>query len=118
MAATAHAINWEQTGYQQGTTRTARDCPYNKMPPVSRSQSLRHVLNACPVSLTDRYTWRHNSVLKELVTTLQGWYSTLEAAVTIRVSLSPDVLEGGTHTTLHPDILPTYLLPGITIPWR
>ncbi|KAI8522127.1 hypothetical protein Bbelb_018810 [Branchiostoma belcheri] len=40
------------------------------------------------LSLTDGYTWRHNSVLKELVTTLQGWYSTLEAAVTKRHLLS------------------------------
>ncbi|KAI8487950.1 hypothetical protein Bbelb_343980 [Branchiostoma belcheri] len=58
------------------------------------------------------------SVLKELVTTLQGWYSTLEAPVTIRCDLSPDVLEGGTHTTVPPDILPTYLVPDITIPWK
>ncbi|KAI8496796.1 hypothetical protein Bbelb_254510 [Branchiostoma belcheri] len=56
-------------------TRTGQPGPLGK-----GHQSLRHVLNACPVSLTDRYTWRHNSVLKELVTTLQGWYLTLEAA--------------------------------------
>ncbi|KAI8517754.1 hypothetical protein Bbelb_037710 [Branchiostoma belcheri] len=35
-------------------------------------QSLRHVLNACPVALMDRDTWRHNSVLKELVITPAG----------------------------------------------
>jgi len=37
-----------------------------KCPLCKGHQSLRHVLNACPVALTDRYTWRHNSVLKEL----------------------------------------------------
>ncbi|KAI8514519.1 hypothetical protein Bbelb_071100 [Branchiostoma belcheri] len=70
-------------------TRTGQPGPLGK-----GHQSLRHVLNACPVSLTDRYTWRHNSVLNELVTTLQGWYLTLEAAVTIRFGLGPGVLEG------------------------
>ncbi|XP_035669036.1 uncharacterized protein LOC118411108 [Branchiostoma floridae] len=56
-----------------------------KCPLCQGHQTLRHVLNACPVALTARYTWRHNSVLKELVTTLQGWYSLSEPPVTIRI---------------------------------
>ncbi|KAI8498171.1 hypothetical protein Bbelb_241150 [Branchiostoma belcheri] len=79
-------------------------------------QTLRHVLNSCPVALRDtRYTWRHNSVLKELVTTLQQWYSKSGQQVVIRCDLSRESPEVGTHTTIPPDVLPTSLVPDITI---
>ncbi|KAI8512742.1 hypothetical protein Bbelb_093810 [Branchiostoma belcheri] len=79
-------------------------------------QTLRHVLNSCPVALRDtRYTWRHNSVLKELVTTLQQWYSKSGQQVVIRCDLSRESSEVGTHTTIPPDVLPTSLVPDITI---
>ncbi|KAI8497667.1 hypothetical protein Bbelb_243190 [Branchiostoma belcheri] len=39
----------------------------------------------------------------------------METPVIIRCDLSPEVLEGGTHTTVPPDIVPTSLVPDITI---
>ena len=69
----------------------------------------------CPVALKDRYTWRHNSVLRELVTTLKVWHAKANPQTIIRCDLSQDFIEGGTHTTVPPDILPTSLVPDITI---
>ncbi|KAI8486776.1 hypothetical protein Bbelb_355240 [Branchiostoma belcheri] len=86
-----------------------------KCPLCKGRQTLRHVLNMCPVALKDRYTWRHNSVLMELVSTLKLWHAKSNPEVTIRCDLSPDYLEGGTHTTIPPDILPTPLVPDITV---
>ncbi|KAI8515786.1 hypothetical protein Bbelb_065990 [Branchiostoma belcheri] len=86
-----------------------------KCPLCKGRQTLRHVLNMCPVALKDRYTWRHNSVLMELVSTLKLWHAKSNPEVIIRCDLSPDYLEGGTHTTIPPDILPTPLVPDITV---
>ncbi|KAI8516825.1 hypothetical protein Bbelb_054060 [Branchiostoma belcheri] len=84
-----------------------------KCPLCKGRQTLRHVLNMCPVALKDRFTWRHNSVLVEH--TLKLWYAESNPEVTIRCDLNLDYLEGGTHTTIPPDILPTSLVPYITL---
>ena len=33
--------------------------------------TLRHILSACPLSLKDRYTWRHNQVLRVIVDAME-----------------------------------------------
>ncbi|KAI8494168.1 hypothetical protein Bbelb_279280 [Branchiostoma belcheri] len=50
-----------------------------------------------------------------LVSTLKLWHAKSNPEVTIRCDLSPDYLEGGTHTTIPPDILPAPLVPDITV---
>ncbi|KAI8519230.1 hypothetical protein Bbelb_024870 [Branchiostoma belcheri] len=69
------------------------------------------------VGIRPRYAGRGasaSSVLKELGTTLRQWYSESGQQVTIRSDLSSDAVEGGTRTTIPPDILPTSLIPDIT----
>ena len=33
--------------------------------------TLRHILSACPLGLKDRYTWRHNQVLRVIVDAME-----------------------------------------------
>ncbi|KAI8510902.1 hypothetical protein Bbelb_118180 [Branchiostoma belcheri] len=70
------------------------------------SSNTETVLNSCPVALKDtRYTWRYNSVLKELVTTLRQWYSESGQQVTIRSDLSLDAVDAF-HLTFYPRHIP------------
>lgn len=77
----------------------------------AHNETLMHTLNNCPVSLEQgRYTWRHNSVLQEMYTTLSEigndeW--------TINADLPDHNMSG--PSTVPCSILPTSLKPDIVL---
>ena len=76
-----------------------------------RKETLQHVINNCRIMLDQgRYTWRHNSVLRIILDSLQdvsapSWkiYCDLEGASKIA------------GTTIPPDILPTQQRPDLVL---
>ena len=79
-------------------------------PLCSNHGTLEHILNFCPVSLTQgRFTWRHNSVLNHLSNTIQEHKpSNLE----VFCDIAGQDINGG---TIPPDILVTQSRPDLVL---
>ena len=71
--------------------------------------TLHHILSNCP-SLLERYTWRHNNVLKVIHTAI----STGNGNLRVYCDLEGQMIAGG---TIPPDILVTNQRPDIVIKW-
>ena len=79
-------------------------------------ESLKHVLNSCPYSLTSgRYSWRHDSILKFLKSSLSTHHSNPDSA-TITADLPNNYTRPTQSTrTIPEDILLTEQRPDLTI---
>lgn len=72
-------------------------------------ETLGHVLNACPLMLAQqRYTWRHNNVLKQIRSTVKDVLDIPSATIYCD-------LPGSSHFTIPPDILVTTQRPDLVI---
>ena len=72
--------------------------------------NLEHILNWCPVALTQqRFTWRHDSVLNHLTKELK---KSTEDNLTIYSDIPGHKINGG---TIPPDVLTTGVRPDIVI---
>ena len=92
--------------YPVGIKRLSDKCPL--WPNVTGT--LHHILSNCP-SLLERYTWRHNNVLKVIHTAI----STGNGNLRVYCDLEGQMIAGG---TIPPDILVTNQRPDIVIKWN
>lgn len=79
----------------------------------SNHETLLHTLNNCSISLNQgRYTWRHNSILRHILTNLKGLIGTENNDVLIFSDLSGFTTTGG---TLPVNVIVSKLKPDIVI---
>ena len=77
-----------------------------------RKETLQHVLNNCRIVLDQwRYTWRHNSVLRIILDTLQDVISTSLWKIYCDLKEASKIA----GTTIPPDILPTQQRPDLVL---
>ena len=75
-----------------------------------KRSTLEHILNWCPIALEEgRFTWRHNSILHHLTTSLK---KTSSKDIEILADLPTLWLNGG---TIPPDILTTSFRPDLVL---
>ena len=82
----------------------------SQCPLCSNNGTLHHILNYCPVALSQgRYTWRHNSVLYHMTKVI---LNEKPEALEILADLPGLNLNGG---TIPPDVITTQLKPDLVI---
>ena len=80
--------------------------------------TLHHVLNNCPTFLEQgRYTWRHDSVLSQIVSSIKDAYS-CSPCIQPEVFSDLNNQQFQLSSTIPIDVLPTAQIPDIVILWR
>ena len=87
--------------------RLSNKCPFCP----NTTGTLHHILAHCP-SLLERYTWRHNNVLKAILTTIT---TTGTGNFNVYCDIGGQMIAGG---TLPPHILVTNKRPDLVIVWE
>ena len=87
--------------------RLSNKCPFCP----NTTGTLHHILAHCP-SLLERYTWRHNNVLKAILTTIT---TTGTGNVNVYCDIGGQTIAGG---TIPPHILVTNKRPDLVIVWE
>ena len=87
--------------------RLSNKCPFCP----NTTGTLHHILAHCP-SLLERYTWRHNNVLKAILTTIT---TTGTGNFNVYCDIGGQTIAGG---TIPPHILVTNKSPDLVIVWE